>query len=67
MLQADLARGVIEQQVEKALQRLVVDAEMAPSIRILSFFAARQESAEGPLPATKRAYPRPFPMRSFSH
>ena len=46
--QADLARGVLEREVEEALQRLVADADMARSIRVLSFLAARQEYARSP-------------------
>ena len=49
--QADLSRGVLEREVEEALERLVADANMAGAIRILSFLAASQE------------YARRFPFR----
>ena len=49
--QADLSRGVLEREVEEALQRLIADADMAWAIRIFSFLAASQE------------YARSFPFR----
>ena len=41
--QADLARGVLELEVEEALQHLIADPDVARrSMRILSFLAARK-------------------------